>query len=60
MKIRMSDLRSVGVCDRVRFWFRKHGLDWADFLKNGIEDERLLRTGDAQAFRVVEEIRGRS
>ena len=37
--IRIEDLAdpSSFVCERVRFWFRGHGLDWEDFKVNGIE-----------------------
>lgn len=37
-----------------RKFFTKHGLDYSDFIKNGIMAERLLETGDAMAHQVVE------
>lgn len=37
-----------GFCrGKSRDWFRAHGLDWADFVANGIDAERLEATGDA-------------
>lgn len=57
--IRVADLRASGVCPRARLWFEKHGLDWRDFVRNGIDGEKLAATGDAIAVRVVEEARAR-
>lgn len=55
MIITIDDIRQAGICVAgARPWFRQHGLDFADMLKNGIEAERLLATGDAMAIRVVE------
>jgi len=50
--IKISDLadRSSFVCGRVQFWFRKHGLDWADFKANGIALEDLHATGDQRGM----------
>lgn len=52
-------LRKARICmgGARRFWAR-HGLDWSDFVDNGIPEEKLLATGDAQAKRVVEIARG--
>lgn len=40
-----------------RAWFRRHGLDWRRFVREGIDAEQLLATGDALAARVVEHAR---
>jgi hypothetical protein len=49
-------LRELGYCNRgSREFFQRHGLDWADFLKNGIEAEKMLATNDAMAARTVEQ-----
>jgi hypothetical protein len=40
-----------------RAWFKRHGLDWSDFVRNGIDAERLLRIGDGFALAVVEHAR---
>lgn len=37
-----------------RNWWLKHNLDWKDFVKNGIDAETLLATGDPMALQVVE------
>lgn len=35
-------------------WFRTHGLDWRDFVRNGIDEAELLATGDAFAIATVQ------
>lgn len=37
-----------------RTFFTRYGLDWNDFLKNGVEVEKVLATGDAMGKKVVE------
>lgn len=37
-----------------RAFFKRYGLDWADFVANGIEEEKLLATGNALAINLVE------
>lgn len=57
--IRMHDLRSAKMCSRgARTFFELNGLDWQDFLKNGIPAEKLVATGDHMALRLVELTRG--
>ena len=57
--IRVDDLRKSGVCPKASAWFEKQGLDWRDFVRNGISGARLVATGDAIAVRVVEEAQAR-
>ncbi|MBJ8552674.1 hypothetical protein [Acinetobacter bereziniae] len=55
MKIYMSDIRNAKMCARgTRAFFILHGLDFQDFLKNGIDAEKILNTKDAMAIQVVE------
>lgn len=57
--IRMPDVRRAFMCSRgAREFFDRHGLDWQDFLKNGILASKVLATGDYMAQRVVEVARG--
>jgi len=44
--IRVSDLRSAGICPEARVWCKKHGIDWRDFVANGISVDVLRATGD--------------
>ena len=39
---------------RSRKWAARMGLDWAAFVRDGIESDVLLATGDAMAIRLVE------
>lgn len=36
-----------------REFFKRHGLDWEDFIRNGIDVEILLGIDDAMAHEVV-------
>ena len=46
-----------GYChSKAREFFARHGLDWFGFLKNGIDSETLLATGDALAVYLVEHV----
>lgn len=54
MLIRIDDIIKAGICaSGARRWFHAHGLDFRDFMKNGISAEDLLATGDAYAEQVV-------
>lgn len=35
-------------------FFKRHGLDFRDFMRRGIAAEKLIATGDAQALSVVD------
>lgn len=56
----MRDVRAAKMCSRgTRAWFDRQGLDYSDFLKNGIDAEKFIATGDPMALQVVEIGRGR-
>lgn len=48
-RIIMADFRTVGVCRDARHWFMRHGLDWKQFVREGIDAQSLLDTGDQHA-----------
>lgn len=53
--VRMEHIRKAEICaSGARHFFKRHNLNWSDFLENGIEAEKLLATKDAQAALVVE------
>lgn len=53
--ITARDLRSKGFCAKgQKAWFESRGMDFKEFLKNGILASELLATGDAMAERAVE------
>ena len=44
----------AGYClPKARAWFRAHGLNWAAFLRHGIDADQLLATGDGMAAELV-------
>lgn len=56
--VRMADLRRLGYCSSgVRSFFNRHGLDYSDFLANGISGRTLAETGDGMAIMAIEEAR---
>ena len=60
MKVRMEHIRQAKMCSKgTRAFFERHGLDWCDFLKNGLEADILRATGDAMACRVADIAEGR-
>ena len=55
MKIYMSDIRKSNMCSRgTRVFFLARGWDFQEFLKNGLDEEFFIKTGDAMALQVVE------
>ena len=55
MIIRMRDIRAAKMCSRgAREWFDRNNLDWADFLKSGIDSDVVLKTQCPIGRRVVE------
>lgn len=54
--VRKEDCLALGFCmSRLRPMARFHGLDFRDFIDNGIEGEYLLALNDANATELVEE-----
>lgn len=46
--------RRRGFCrGGARKWFRAHGFDWSQFVREGIAAERLAATGDGLALALV-------
>lgn len=53
-RVTIQDLRDARYCRAgVRPWFRRHGLNWQDFLAHGIAADRLRATGDALVEPVI-------
>lgn len=58
--ITMRHIRQAAYCSRgARAFFRRHGLDWDRFLREGLPAEQFIATGDAMAIQLVEVARGR-
>lgn len=57
--VTMKHVRQAGMCSSgARKFFESRGLNWSDFLKNGIESEKIVATGDGMALKVVEVANG--
>lgn len=55
MLITISDIRKAGHCvSGAREWAHAYDIDFRDFIRNGIDSEVLLATGDAMAQQVVD------
>lgn len=55
--VTITDVRRAGYCaPGIRTWFESMGLDFRDFLKNGIDIERLRETGDGHALTLIERL----
>jgi hypothetical protein len=60
MIVRVQDCQEMGYCmRRVRPWFVTHGLDFVDFVRNGIEENDLLATDDEFARNIVAHVHRR-
>jgi hypothetical protein len=58
--IRLVDCRECFYCSRgIRLFFDKYGLDYTDFIKNGIDADKLLSLNDSMANKVVEHASGK-
>ena len=44
--ITIKDLRATGTCTKAMFWCQEHGIDWRDFVNNGIHVDKLRACGD--------------
>ena len=59
VKVTMRHMRRLNYCSSgVRRFFAEHGLDYGQFLREGIPAEELMKTGDAMAIRVAEVANG--
>ena len=53
--VTMKHIRAANMCSGgPREFFKKHDLDWNDFLKNGIPAEKLEATKDINDLNVIE------
>lgn len=56
--ITIDHVRTAGMCvNGARVWFVRHDLNFRRFLREGLDADTLLETGDAMAKRVVEHAR---
>lgn len=56
--VTINDVRRGGMCVRgARPWFEMHGLDFRDFLVNGISSTKVEHLGDPLADRAIKSAR---
>ena len=59
MIITMRHIREANYCARgARLFCANHGIDWSDFVKNGIDESELEGIDDAMLATVIEVARG--
>lgn len=55
MIVTITDIRLAGHCvSGARQWFNEYDLDFREFIRNGMDSEVLLATGDALAKQVID------
>lgn len=58
--LKHEDLRAIRFCNKgSRDFFDRHGLDWAEFMKNGLPIELFEAIDDAMCQEVVMQARRR-
>ena len=56
--VTMRHIRAQRLCSRgARAFFLRHGLDWSEFLRNGIAADKMEATGDAMAVGLARKAR---
>jgi hypothetical protein len=54
-KITMRDVRAANMCSGgARMFFKQHGLNWSQFVKEGLSASKFAETGDALGLKLVE------
>jgi len=61
MRVYSKDLRQALYCNKgARKWFERHGLDWADFIKNGVDISEIEHIDDSMMQKIVENVRAKN
>jgi len=61
MIVQVRDAVELGYCIKgIKEFCKRYDIDFRNFVKHGIDEEVLLKTGDAMAVKVVERARLRS
>lgn len=56
--VKVADIRAVHFCARgARAWFKKHDLDYVNFLKDGLPISKVEAIGDALGNAVAQHAR---
>ena len=55
VNVTITDIRLAGHCVAgARDWFKAYDLDFREFIRNGMDSDILLATGDGLAVQVIE------
>ena len=56
LMVYLRHIKAAGYCIArgAKPWFEHHGLDWRDFIRNGIPASRILAANDSLSALVVE------
>ncbi|GEK71606.1 MULTISPECIES: thioredoxin domain-containing protein [Halomonas] len=54
MRITIDDIRRHHCARGAKRWFEQHGLDFRRFLKEGIDAEAFIASGDLRARQIVD------
>lgn len=61
MTVTMADCRKAGYCVAgVRRWLEANGIEWRDFVRNGVAVERVEQIDDAMSQAVIAIAKGRA
>ena len=54
--VTVQDIKALKFCNRgARQFFEKNGLDWSEFVRNGIDAETIRALGDEMGLKAVAE-----
>ena len=55
MLIKLHHAKSLNYCSKgMRHWCKQNGISYLKFIKEGIEEELLIKSNDTMAIKVVE------
>jgi hypothetical protein len=57
MRHHLDEMEPRYCAEGARRWFARMGLDWAAFLRDGIDVEQVEATGDAMAIKLAQHVR---
>lgn len=56
MRHHLDEMQPRYCANGARRWFARMGLDWAAFVRDGIDADVLAATGDGMALKLVEHV----
>jgi len=60
MLVKINDAVELNYCVKgIKEFFNRHNMDFRKFVKEGIDEEEFIKTGDAMALKLVEHARSK-